>query len=404
MSRRGARRSPGAVIAVIGVALALAVLLLTLSVTLGFKNSIRERLCGFDAQITVLPPFESGAAVQTSWIRPDSVLLDILTSRYPEAEIRAAIRQPGILKTAEDFQGVVFQSSELLKESPSVRPFDFERQNIVEGEWPDFQDASNIESLVLSVPVARSLGLSVGDKVYSTFFLNGQVKGRRHELVALYESNFDDFDQTVAYVSGELLRRVSGQDDGAATRMDIRALPLNVDLEEARNELQQDLTHALAMGELDALYPVTDIMRTSAEFFNWLALLDTNVVVIFILILSVAALTLISCLFILALDRMKEIATLRGLGAGNKLISRIFVWMAMRLVGRGILIGDILGLAVILIQYHTHIMPLNQHMYYLNHVPVALPWIGFILINVGVALLSWLVLILPARAARSLSK
>ncbi|MDE5683428.1 MAG: ABC transporter permease, partial [Muribaculaceae bacterium] len=148
-------------------------------------------------------------------------------------------------------------------------------------------------------------------------------------------------------------------------------------------------------------YPVQTIEQTGAIYFNWLALLDTNVAVIFCLMLCVASFTLVSSLFILVLDNVPAIGILRSVGASRSLIRSIFVDLGMRIVLRGMIIGNVLGLGLLLIQKYTHIVPLDPEAYYLNCVPVEIrPW-GFIALNVGVAVASWLVLWIPARTASS---
>ena len=155
----------------------------------------------------------------------------------------------------------------------------------------------------------------------------------------------------------------------------------------------------MAAGALTRVYRTSDITQTGALYLNWLDLLDTNVVVIFILMLCVAAFTLVSSLFIIILDRVTTIGILRSIGASRSLVSGIFVNIAMKLVGTGLLIGNILGIGLILIQSATHAVPLDPQMYYLSYVPVEINWLWLLLLNVGVGCGAWLILILPARLA-----
>ena len=140
-------------------------------------------------------------------------------------------------------------------------------------------------------------------------------------------------------------------------------------------------------------------MRSGAMYFNWLSLLDTNVTVIFILMLAVAGFTLVSSLFILILERVRTIGILRAAGASKRLIRSIFIDLGFRLVGRGLVIGNLVGLGFLLIQKYFHVVPLDPDMFYLNSVPVEIvPW-QIVALNIGIIFASWLILLIPAGAA-----
>lgn len=383
------------VIAVAGVALAVMVMEFTLAVVTGFKDGIRAKVMGFDAQISVLEPLagRSDTVIDCITLRPalDSVVRAALP---PAAELRLSMRQPGMIKTDDNFQGVVFYG-----QSPEG-DFSFERGNIVEGQWPDYAADSCDNMIVLSRPLARSLGLGPGDRVYSTFVINGDMKLRRHTVAALYESNFGEYDNTVVYASLRGLQRVAGIDSLSAGRIDVRGLKTG-EIEAATAGLKDALLNAAASGELGDFYPVDNVFRSGAMYFNWLSLLDTNVTVIFILMLAVAGFTLVSSLFILILERVRTIGILRALGATKADVRSIFVDLGFRLVGRGLLIGNIVGIALLSVQQYTHLLPLDPAMYYLSAVPVKIvPW-QFVALNFGIVIASWLILIVPARVAAS---
>lgn len=375
----------GVAIAVTGVALALMVLEFTLAIAVGFKSGIRERLMGFDAQISVYAP--SG-----KYIEANPELMASIAEHAPGSDVRLSIRQPAVLKTDNDFEGIVF-----IAQSPEAN-FEFEKANMVAGSWPDFAADSCDNAIVLSTATANALNVGVGDKIYSTFFIDGNVKMRRHTIGGLFCSNFGEYDKTVAYASLRGLQKLAGLDSLGASRIDIRGFAAD-DISEAARKLQAGLVDDAANMKLEQYYAVDTVLRTGALYFNWLSLLDTNVTVIFILILCVAGLTMISSLFILILDRVSTIGVLRAIGASKVFVRHIFVDMAMRLVGLGMLIGNVLAISLLLIQNHTHIVKLDPEMYYLDAVPVEIHPLWFVLLNVGMAAVAWLILILPARLA-----
>ncbi len=388
--RQGDGSGAGVTIAVAGVALALAVMELTVAIVLGFKDGIRQRLMGFDAQITVESPVTSDGALELT-----AALDSVVREQFPDADIRLSLRQPALLKSDTDFHVLM-----LLGQSPES-DFSFEKGNITSGEWPDFSADSCDNKIVLSEQVADALGLALGDRVTGTFFVDDNVKIRRYTIAGLFRSNFGEYDYNVAYASLRNLRKVAGLDSIAGSRLEIRGIELD-DIMDRASALHSALVGAAATERLTELYPVDTVLRSGALYFSWLDLLDTNVVVIFILMLAVAGLTLVSSLFILILERVRMIGVLRAMGATKPMVRRIFVDMAMRLVGTGLVIGNILAVGLMLAQYFTHAVRLDPQMYYLSYVPVEINIPALLLLNVGVVVAAWLILVLPARLASSI--
>lgn len=387
--------SPAAVIiAVTGVAVAVMVMEFTLAVVVGFKEAIQDKLKGFDAEITVLPTigmFESDAAYLDFSPQLDSVISSALP---PYAEKRLSIRQPGMIKTDDNFQGVVY-----IGQSPDA-DLSFERENITVGEFPDFAQDSCENKIVISETLANSLGLNIGDRVYSTYIVRGNLKVRRHTIGALYQSNFGEYDNTAVYASLRGLQKIAGLDTTGANRIDIRGIATD-DIPLVADDVEQSIINAAATGELDDYYPVDNILRSGAMYFNWLALLDTNVAVIFVLMLVVAGFTLVSSLFILILERLPMIGILRALGADKKLIRDIFIDMGMRLAFYGMVIGNVVALGLLYVQKATHFIKLDPAMYYLSSVPVDIRLVPMLAVNIGILLAIFLILLIPARVAAS---
>lgn len=389
----GAGSPAAVVIAVTGVALAVMVMEFTLAIVTGFKDGIRAKLSGFEAQVSVLAPIGGQNYGNTDFLTYTPALDSVVRSAVPaDADIRLAVRQPGMLKTDDNFQGVIF-----LGQSPKS-DFGFERANIVDGHWPDFACDTCDNEIVMSRGLAGQFNLGVGDKVFSTFVIDGNVKMRRHRVAGLYVSNFGEYDNSVVYASLRGLQKVAGVDSVSAGSLDIRGIPFD-EIENVSRRLREALVDASARGTFSGFYPVDDILRTGALYFNWLELLDTNVAVIFILMLAVAGFTLVSSLFILILERVRTIGVLRALGGSRPFIRQIFIDLGLRLVGMGLLVGDIVGIGLLLVQKYTQILPLDPAMYYLDAVPVEIvPW-QFVALNVGVVAVSWLILMIPATVA-----
>lgn len=384
--------SAGAVIAVCGVALALMVMELTVAVVTGFKHQITHKVMGFDSQIAIGAPYDYSSGELVYYICFSEKLSETIEGFAPGHNPVLALQQPGMIKTDDDFAGMLYVAHD------SVYDYEFERGNMVEGVFPDFSEEDSRQKIVISRHTASALGLGVGDRVYSCFFIDGNLKTRRHEVAGIYESNLGEYDNTVVYVSLPALQQIAGIGPDCGSRIEFSGFGLD-EINGYASELQNILTVAAQNGDLYELYPVTTVLQTGAIYFNWLSLLDTNVVVIFILMLCVAGFTLVSSLFLIVLDRVNVIGVLRSVGASRRLVSNVFLGLGMRLTLIGMLIGNIFGLGISILQYFTHAIKLDPEMYYLRYVPVEIDVLALICLNIGVLLVAWLVLFIPARAA-----
>ncbi|MDE6395920.1 MAG: ABC transporter permease [Muribaculaceae bacterium] len=380
----------GSVIAVLGVALALAVMEITMGVVIGFKHQITDKLEGFIAPVSISSPTDFYGARTESFISLNDTLLTPIKQIVPEAALVPVLTQPAIIKTDSDFAAIVINGHE--------NDYDagFESGNLVEGSWLDPDDGTN--GLVISRHTASRTGLNVGDKTTLCFFVEEKIKSRPFVIKGIYDSGFGDFDKIIAYAPSSALRSVNKLDDTMITRLELRGIPVDVADETATNlsdaYYTQDPTHG---------YSVSSIRQEGAQYLNWLDLLNTNVVVIFILMGLVGAVTLISSLFILVLDKVSAIGILRSLGASDTLIRRLFTHLSLRLVGTGLIVGNIIGLGFIFTQSVWHYMSLDAEMYYLDSVPVEFSLWWALAVNAGVIVLALAVIMIPARFASRLS-
>ena len=313
---------------------------------------------------------------------------------YGHSEIAAVapvLRQPAVIKTPDDFSGVV------LRAYGEGHDYSFECSNILEGSLPE----QNTD-LMISALTSRRLGLSMGDKVDVCFFIDGALKLRRLSVCGIYSSNFGDYDRLTAYVTYPMLQRLRRLSDNIADEIEIRNVPFD-QVSDASALVQKNLTEKYDVGELQGGVTVTTLYDTGAVYFNWLGLLDANVVVILIIMSLVSGFTLISCVFILILQRVRMIGVLKSLGATDGQIRRVFILLGIRVVGIGLLIGDVAGVTLVLLQNRFHAVPLNPEAYFLTYVPVVLRWQKLLLVNCGALLLAALLLLVPAQLVSRIS-
>lgn len=331
----------------------------------GFKNEVQESIFTLSDAIT-LTGYD----------------LDDNPAPFPMAEPLAVITVPEgvepvghtsiscILKTPEDFLAVSLEGN------PSMI-------------------SDSVNSVYLSRPQADALNLTVGDKIPAYFFVDNRLRVRSLTVDSIYFTGIGEHDLEVAYCSPLLPTQLLNLPEGYVQTIGFRNVkPENI--QALASQFHSELLTAYYQGHLTGAYALTDIYQTDSQFFSWLNLIDTNVVVILILMSVVASVTLISSLFIIILERVRTIGLLKALGASNRQIRRTFMLMAERLVIRGLIWGNVLALLIIGVQHFTHVIPLDPASYYVDHVPVSLSAMWFLGINLGSLIISWLVLILPA--------
>lgn len=383
---QGPSRS-GVVIAVGGIALAVTVMMLSIAVVVGFKQAITGKVVGFVPSVSVAPeegyrkdPLLSGDSLDAALAAQALYVRHLADSLAPAgARVAAVMRRPGIIKTDDDFLGVEFTAYSA--EHDTV----FEASMLTAGHLPHDDNEIAVSSLQ-----AAKLGLGVGDRVYAYFIADGAVRTRRPTVTGIFRSNFGEYDKSLAYMSAGLAGSLAGVGtDGIEIRGVKDATPLAMDL-------QRSLIEAYHADRVIDAWGVMTIGQQGAVYFNWLELLDTNVVVILVLMGFVSGFTLISSLIILILERVRMIGILKSLGATNRQVRDVFMLLGARIVGLGLLIGNVIALGLIFAERAWHFIPLDAAAYYLDHVPVAVKLWQVAALDAGVVVAAMAVMLLPA--------
>lgn len=397
MARRLSLRAPGIPVAVAGIALSVAIMIVSLAIVSGFKRQIREKVTGFEHEISVYPLDIYGAADVSSGIRLTPGLTGKIKEVCPAAEVSLGLRQPAILKTDSDFEGVVMMGVDTCGNS-------FIDSQILQS-LPDSAAAAAVNPVTVSAATARALGLSCGDKIFAHFFIGDNLYSRRVTVSAIYDTHFGEYDKLFVFAPIGMLQQLCHVDSLTGSVVEIDGIGSDIDLiDNTAARLRTELCRRDAATPVDAPeYRVESISATAALYFNWLELLDTNVVVIIVLMGCVAGFTLVSCLFIIVLERVRMIGLMKALGAGDALIRRLFVAMAARLVVRGLVIGNAVALLLVGAQFLWHIVPLDPEAYYLNYVPVHVNWLTVCALDAGVIVLALLLLVMPSHIISTLS-
>lgn len=382
--------SPSIVVAIAGVALSVAVMLWAVCVVTGFKHEIRDKVLGFDAHVSVLPASPDVMEEATSFaVTPR--LYQIIDSTRLFTSIQRVVEQPGMLKTDSDFEGIVLRG---ITPGPAA---DFIGESIVSGEMPLLADSSDNRRIAVSAATASALRLSPGDKVLAYFFTDGSLRTRRLEIAGVYDTHFAEYDRLYAYGPVSLTRGIRGMDSTEVSRLDLYIDNPDADrIDDSALRLQQAMMLASYSGTLPGTYRLSAATRSGAMYFNWLALLDTNVAVVLALMALVAGFTLVSSLFIIILDRVPTIGILKTIGTSNSGLRSIFVYTGWRLVAAGMIIGNAVALTTLILQERLHLLPLDPDAYYLSYVPVEINPATVLLLNAAIFVVAWAVLLIPA--------
>ena len=376
---------PAVLIALIGVAIGLAVMIITVSVIVGFKSEVRGKVIGFGSDIQITNS-DAARSYETRPVVVNDSVISIL-SEYPEVKhVQRYSTKPGMVKTADDFQGMVLKGV-----GPEFDPAFF-REHLVEGELPQFSDTVSSNRVVISKALATKLRLKLGDKI-DTYYIQDDIRARRLTIAGIYQTNFSEYDNLFLLTDLNLVNRLNGWQPEQVTGVELQVKDYDR-LEDITYEIATDIDNR--QDELGGVYYVRNIEQLNPQIFAWLDLLDLNVWVILILMIGVAGFTMISGLLIIIIERTNMIGILKALGANNFTIRRTFLWFAVFLIGKGMFWGNAIGLAFCILQSQFGFFKLDPATYYVDTVPVSFNVLLFILINLGTLCASVLMLIGPS--------
>ena len=388
-SDKGDRRKvsrPAIHIATVGVAIGLAVMILTVSVVLGFKHTIRDKVIGFGSHIQVC----NFLAMQTTDSYPiciDDSTLNALRHIEGISHAERYATAQGILKTETDFLGIAF------KGVAEEYNWDFIRQNLVSGEIPKFSDKSASNKLLVSTNTASTLHLKVGDRIYGYFVSDTGVRARRFTVSGIYETNMSQFDNSLCFTDLYTTCKVNGWEEGQCSGAELRVSDFSRLETTATGVVKKVNRKTDRYG--DVMISQT-IYEAYPQIFSWLSLLDINVWIILVLMICVAGFTMISGLLIIILERTQMIGTLKALGAKNSSIRHTFLWFAVFVIGRGVVFGNLAAIALIVLQKTTGIVSLDPATYYVSEAPMEVNVPAFVVLNVVTVAVSILILIAPS--------
>ncbi len=377
---------PAVRIAIIGVAVGLAVMIVSVCVVLGFKHAIRDKVVGFGSHIQVAE-FSMLQQGTDSPIEVDDSVMNVLQHIEGVKHVQRFAMKQGILKTDSDFLGVAFKG---------VGPeFDstFIHQHLLEGAVPKFSDKSSGNKILVSKVMADKLKLTCGSRIFAYFIDDSGVRTRRFTIAGIYQTNLTQYDNVMCYVDLYTAVKLNGWQEDMASGAELQVDHFDK-LDEVENRVVKLVNRTT--DKYGNTYSSKTIKELSPQIFSWLDLLDLNVWIILIIMMAVAAVTMISGLLIIILERTQMIGLMKALGARNPMVRHTFMWFAAFIIGRGLLWGNMIALALVALQYFTGIVKLDPATYYVSSVPVEVNVLFVVLLNIGTLLISLLVLIGPS--------
>ena len=369
-----------------GIAVGLAVMIVAVAVVVGFKHEVRDKVVGIGSDITVTN-FDAQKSYETVPVSASDSLLDVLRSTEGVKHVQRYSTKPGMIMTDDNFLGMV------LKGVSQEYDWTFLSKHLQEGEIPAFSDTASTNRTLISRTIANKLHLKTGDKLY-TYYIDGEkVRARRLEVSGIYQTNFSIYDDlfllTDLYTVNRLNSWKPDQVSGIEVEVEDYGLlqPIKENIRE-KVDMQKD--------RYGSTYYVTTVEESNPQIFAWLDLLDMNVWVILILMTGVAGFTMISGLLIIILERTNMIGVLKALGADNLAIRKVFLSFSVFLIGRGMLWGNLIGLAFVGMQSFFRPFKLDPATYYVDSVPVEFNLWWWILLNVCTLIVSVLMLVGPS--------
>lgn len=377
--------SPAIKIAIAGIALGLAVMIVAVCIIVGFKKEVRAKVVGFGSHIQITA-FESNSSYEHTPIAFSDTLADMLTHNPNILHFQEFITKPAIIKTDDDFMGVI------LKGISEKYDWEFFKKNLLEGTVFQPNDSVTGNRAIISKQIADKLHLNTGDN-FTCYFVQEPVRARRFHISGIYSTNFEDYDKLYVIVENEVLSSLNGWDKDMVSGIEVLVRDYD-NLDRVSQDLFFDMaSYKDRLG--NALY-TRSIKDINPMIFNWLNLLDMNVWVIIILMLVVSGFTMISGLLIIILERTNMIGMLKSMGARDFSIRKVFLYLSTFLIGQGMLWGNIIALSFCLIQHKFQLLKLNPATYYLSAVPVDLNPLYIILLNIGTLIVSLLMMIGPS--------
>lgn len=370
---------PVVIIAISGIALGVVAMLLSVMVVTGFKNEISDKVTGFMSAIRVHQLANNNSFEEVP-ISSNQNYLQEIKKINGVTSIQNYAHKAGILKAKDEIQGVV------LKGVDKTFDWNFFKNKITQGDKIDINNLNKNEALV-SKNLCDKLNLKVGDS-FLIFFIQEDRKVRKFIVKGIYNTGLsEDFDNLYVFCPMNVIQKVNNWESTQVAGFEIKVDDLNK-LDYIRKEINDKVDYQTNVQTVKEIYP---------QIFNWLELQNLNVIVIIVLISLIAGTTMISTLLILILENRRPIGLLKAIGASDQTLTKTFLNLSSKILIRGLLLGNIIGLGLAYFQLKTGFITLDETSYYIKSVPINFSITGILFINLGTYLICMLMLLIPGK-------
>jgi lipoprotein-releasing system permease protein len=373
-------------IAMAGIAIGLAVMIVSVAIVTGFKKEVRNKVIGFGTHIQ-LTNFDNNISYETIPLAISDSLRDVLENTNGIRHVEVFATKPGIIKTENDFQGIV------LRGIGSDFDTAFLKKHLVEGQMLRVDAAAPSNDVLISRSTANMLRLACDDSFLAYFVDERGMRMRKLHITGIYDTGFLDYDKLFVICDIRQIRHINGWDDDMASGVGVIINQYD-DLDKLTDELYFSLIDK--KDRLGNTYYVRSVKELNPMIFNWLGVLDSNVGVILVLMILVSGFTMISGLLIIILERTNMIGVLKTLGESNYSIRKIFLYISFFLIMKGMFWGNAIGISVCLLQSHFKWFKLDPATYYLDAAPIDMNLATLIVINIGSLAVSMFMMIAPS--------
>lgn len=372
-------------IAIVSVSLSVAVMLISISVLTGFKNSIKDKITGFGSHIQIIP-FTSSSLYSDTPIYISDSNVKSLSDNQNIKFITPVLNKSAVIIKESSFHAII------LKGITSSYDTTFFYEALVKGNMPHLNKNSKQE-VIVSKSIADKMNLSMNDKIKIYFYINDSYRSKNFYVSGIYNTGLGDYDDRFLICDASILQNLFSFTDTSFSSYEVAIKDFSL-LQSSAEYIYNRLPHHLTV------QTITDI---EPNLFSWLNLLDSNVIMIIIVMMLVIIVALSSVILIMIFESKKMIGTLKSFGASNNSIITIFLYKAGYTTLKGLLYGNILAITLELIQKYTHLIHLNPQSYYITSVPININPLHFILIDLGIFVICMFCMLIPTRSITKIS-
>ncbi len=365
-------------IALLAVALSIAVMVISDAIVIGFQNEIKEKICSFASHI-VVGNLKSNFLYENDPVTVDKNLVASIRKIPDVSYVQTFATKPGIIKSENSIEGVV------LKGVDKNFNWDFFKKEYFEGQTISYNDSSGSDDIIISKSLANLLNLKVHDQVIM-YFIKDKIRARNFTIKGIYKTGVEEIDKVFILCDLKQIQELNNWQPNQVGGYEVFLKDFN----------KTDTVNSQIRLLTDVSVDTKTVVQRYPQIFDWLGLLDANIRVILILMAVVATINMVTALLIMILERTRMIGILKALGSHNWTLQKIFMINGMSLIGLGLVLGNVFGFGLLLIQKYFHLLKLPEESYYLSEVPVYFQWSHIILINAGAFLVCSVALLLPS--------